>query len=51
MKHKIRTAFGDSNYSYGREAWTIPLPPQGIDQGNGVGPTTWLIITSNLLDI
>jgi hypothetical protein len=51
MKHKIRTAFGDSTDSYGGEAWTMPLPPQGIYQGNGVGPTAWLIISSNLLDI
>jgi hypothetical protein len=30
----------------------MPLPPQGIYQeGNGVGPTAWLIISSNLLDI
>ena len=51
MKHGIRTAFGDSTDSYGAEAWTMPLPPQGIYQGNGVGPTTWPIISSNLLDI
>jgi hypothetical protein len=51
MKHTIRTAFGDSTDSYGGAAWTIPLPPQGIYQGNGLGPTAWLIISSNLLDI
>jgi hypothetical protein len=51
MKHTIRTAFGDSTDSYGGEAWTMPLPPQGIYQGNGVGPTAWLIISSNLLNI
>jgi hypothetical protein len=32
-------------------AWTMPLPPQGIYHGKGVGPTAWLIISSNLLDI
>jgi hypothetical protein len=51
MKNKLRTAFGDSMDSYGGEAWTMPLPPQGIYQGNGVGPTASLIISSNLLDI
>jgi hypothetical protein len=51
MKHTIRTAFGDSTDSYGGAAWTRPLPPQGIYQGNGIGPTAWLIISSNLLDI
>jgi hypothetical protein len=51
MKHKICTAFGDSTDSDGGEAWTMPLPPQGIYQGNGVGPMAWLIISSNLLDI
>jgi hypothetical protein len=51
MKHKICTAFGDSTDSDGGEAWTMPLPPQGIYQGNGEGPMAWLIISSNLLDI
>jgi hypothetical protein len=51
MKHTICRAFGDSTDSYGGEAWTMPLPPQGIYQGNGIGPTAWLIISSNLLDI
>jgi hypothetical protein len=51
MKHNIRTAFGDSTDSYGGEAWTMPLPPQGIYQDKGVGPTAWLIISSNLLNI
>jgi hypothetical protein len=51
MKHTIHTAFGDSTDSYGGAAWTRQLPPQGIDQGNGIGPTVWLIISSILLDI
>jgi hypothetical protein len=52
MKHTIvRNAFGDSTDSYGGGDWTMPLPPQGIYQGNGTGPTAWLIISSNLLDI
>jgi hypothetical protein len=51
IKHKIRNAFGDSTYSYGGKAWTIPLPILGIYQGIRVGLTAWLIISSNLLNI
>jgi hypothetical protein len=39
MKHTIRTALGDSTDSYGGAAWTMPLPPRGIYQGNGIGLT------------
>jgi Reverse transcriptase (RNA-dependent DNA polymerase). len=53
MTHKVRTAFGDSITSYGGEhdktKWK--LPPQGVLQGNGAGPTIWTIISSVLFSI
>jgi hypothetical protein len=49
MRHTIRTAFGDSELSYGGEAWILPL--QGFYQGNGAGLAIWLIVSSNLLNI
>jgi hypothetical protein len=53
MQHKVRTAFGDSINSYGgvhdKSKWK--LPPQGVLQGNGAGPTIWTIISSVLFSI
>jgi len=47
MRHHLRTAFGDSESSYGPNS-TGP-PPQGILQGNGAGPATWTAITAVLV--
>jgi hypothetical protein len=53
MVHKVRTAFGVSELSYGGEKpnkkWR--LPPQGVLQGNGSGPALWSILSSNLFHI
>jgi hypothetical protein len=35
----VRTAYGDSNYTYGGSGWIKPL--HGIGQGNGGGPPIW----------
>ena len=62
LEHTIRTAYGDSNQSYGGNVWVVPLPgmamgnknegPQsGIGQGNGAGPTGWAVISTPMLDI
>jgi hypothetical protein len=45
----IRTAYGDSDISYGGSGWTKPM--HGIGQGNGGGPPIWAIISSTLLNI
>jgi hypothetical protein len=47
--HRVRTAFGDSDLSYGGSGWIKPL--HGIGQGNGGGPPIWAVISSTLLDI
>jgi hypothetical protein len=47
-KHSVRTAYGDSNYTYGGSGWIKPL--HGIGQGNGGGPPIWAVISSTLLD-
>jgi Endonuclease/Exonuclease/phosphatase family./Reverse transcriptase (RNA-dependent DNA polymerase). len=48
MTHKVRTGFGDSKQSYGGEEddrrWK--LPPQGVLQGNGSGPSIWSLLSS-----
>ena len=49
LEHTIRTAFGDSDTSYGGDTWVVPM--QGIYQGNGAGPIIWAVISSPLLQI
>ena len=53
MTHRVRTAFGDSTFTYGgtwdKQKWT--LPPQGVLQGNGSGPTIWSISSSCIFDL
>jgi Reverse transcriptase (RNA-dependent DNA polymerase). len=53
MNHKVRTAFGDSAHTYGGHRMDMrwKLPPQGVLQGNGAGPTIWTIISSMLFSI
>ena len=41
-KHKIKTGYGVSAPVYGYEATSI----SGIDQGIGLGPTLWALISS-----
>ena len=52
MVHRVRTAFGDSERTYGGdnfESWLFA--PQGILQGNASGPAIWTIISSLIFDI
>jgi hypothetical protein len=46
--HKIRTAFGvsDKTYGHGREP-----PLQGFGQGNGCGPSGWAVISTPLINL
>ena len=52
MSHRIRTVYGDSNFSYGGgelgcwENW-----PQYVLQGNASGPAIWTAVSSVIFDI
>jgi len=48
MQHYIRTAFGESEQSYGPNP--SGPPPQGLIQGNGTAPAAWSAITAVLVD-
>ena len=48
MKHKVRTAFGDSEDTYGGDP---DDDPHGASQGNAAGPAIWALVSSPLLDI
>ena len=49
MKHHIRTAYGDSEIALDGTGQVIPF--QGILQGNGAAPTTWVIISTPILNM
>ena len=49
MKHHIRTNYGDSVFTMSSKGTLIPY--QGILQGNGAAPTTWVIISAPLLEM
>lgn len=49
MKHQIRTNFGISEETLQKRYTMIPL--QGILQGNGASPTTWVLISTPLLNM
>jgi len=47
MKFHLRTAFGDSDETYGGYPQDIPF--QGVCQGNGGGPAIWLAVSVALV--
>jgi hypothetical protein len=47
MKHHICTTFGDSIFTMSSTGSLIPF--QGVLQGNGASPATWVIISTPLL--
>ena len=49
MKHHIRTNYGDSVFTMSSKGTLIPY--QGILQGNGAAPATWVIISAPLLEM
>ena len=49
MVHRIRTAYGTSNSSFGGKS-TYENYPQGLGQGNGAGPTVWSILSSTVFE-
>ena len=48
--HWVRTAFGLSAKSFGGYNKKYQKPPQGMGQGNGVGPTVWSILSSTIFE-
>jgi hypothetical protein len=48
-KHQVRTGYGDSKTSYGGIKGN--LPRHGIGQGNGVGPATWAVLSTPVLNM
>lgn len=51
MVHRVRTAFGDSEDTYGGDTVDNGYLEflQGFNQGNGVGPSGWSILSSVIL--
>jgi hypothetical protein len=47
MQHYAKTAYGATNTSYG----TICIPLQGVLQGNGAGPSIWMLISAPLINM
>ena len=47
LEHKVKTAFGLSDLTYGGTKWQLPC--HGIGQGNGAGPAIWLCVSSPII--
>ena len=50
LTHHIRTAFGDSDETYGPHAYNGPHPNQGILQGNGAAMLGWTAVSSVIVN-
>ena len=62
LEHTIRTAYGDSDRSYGGDLWVVPIPGlawgnknegpmSGLGQGNGAAPAGWAVISTPVLEV
>ena len=52
MTHRIRTAFGDSDVTYGGDDFgDWKCAPQGVLQGNASGPAVWSALSSIIFEI
>ena len=49
MTHSIRTSFGDYKWTISSKGTLIPY--QGILQGNGASPATWVVLSTPLLNM
>lgn len=49
LKHHIRSGYGDSRFTLSSSGSLIPF--QGALQGNGAAPTTWVVISTPLLNM
>ena len=50
LKNKVRTAFSDSDESFGGECWRQLETPIGFGQGNRAGPAIWAVISTIFFD-
>jgi hypothetical protein len=48
MKHFIHTAYGVSSSSFTNED---KVPFQGLGQGNGTGPTVWVVVSAPIINM
>jgi len=46
LKHKVRTAFGDSEDTFEGEHWRELEALMEVGQGNGAGPAIWAVIST-----
>ena len=46
LVHRVRTAYGRSEGTFGGDTHNYLLPPQGTGQGNGAAPAIWSILSS-----
>ena len=51
LQHKVRTAFGDSEGTFGGEEWREVQALMGVGQGNGAGPAIWAVISTVFFDV
>ena len=52
LVHHVRTLFGTSVDTYGGpDDDTFGLPPQGMGQGHGAGPTIWSVLSSTVFEV
>ena len=49
MKHHVQTTFGDSKFYMSADGSLVPF--QGVLQGNGASPASWVIISTALLNM
>ena len=49
MKHHIRTTYGDSAFTMHIDGTLIPY--EGVLQGNGVSPASWVLVSTPLLNM
>jgi hypothetical protein len=47
--HQVRTAYGDSDFTYGGN--TNETPMHGVGQGNGAGPAIWAVVSTPILNM
>ena len=55
LKYELRTAFGDSEETFGGEVWKDIETLMGVGQGNGAGAgagaAIWAVISTVIFDI
>lgn len=50
LKHKVRTAFGDSEDTFGGDYWRELYSLMGVSQGNRAGPAICAVISTIFFD-